>query len=1306
MCVSSIIIENNAYQGISISIAGSVHERNFDFLKLKKILTRSSELLYHVTKKRSYFGEFVVILPSSWTGGACDDFTNVAPSKIDVHYTDRTDVQTLTTKHSKKCAEEGDIVYMPLNWLKGDTEDLAQQFVKQWSIYRYGVFEEEPIRKGLCFMSKNTWSPAGCYDLQVAVEPIFDDGVPFCTMPDEFLEKKSFKSSLMSYSNSSEILNFCDGSDSFPHNPSIPTLHNNLCEGKTVWSVIESSEDFKFGRNRPLNMDKSSHPSFKCFKDRSIQVTFAIQNSTVGKDLEPVMFELGYSLYQFLSNTLPPETKANVVMFSDREDQTEPVELDLTDSKLKDIIRHYVRTLNPVSNTCFRCGLEKALNASQAHTHPSPVVVLIAWESSLLSEKPSQLVESVRSFLLYKVRLQLILVDDTDTEAPPSGLVDAVRTTGGNIYSLPKEPVFMVSKLQVLLAGVVRNYLKVEDNIVVVHEAVYNNITQSFIDSFSTPNNMAVEKLVYNMYCDLGRNVQEKNPNCTVGKYSTTFKCGEVRNFNNQLHNSNSLTNAVHWEYPFEYQGGTTLPNCSSVAMLVVSPSSKEKLTLRGWLNNYKIAMSQNALIIYAEIAGSAEERVSVFATVSSSALISPITIELLDNGNGDPDVKGGDGIYSRYFSAFSKKGTYVVSISTETLNEGNTYFTESGQEKKASKLVQKKNIGSFSVLDDIPDIDIIPPNRIADLSVSSIDHENNTATLQWTAPGNDYDSGKATAYEIKYSENPASLSEKYFSTIENQPLTSSIPIEAGTKEIFEFHFPKINNGSLIYVALRAVDSNNNKGYISNIIQVYFNHSQIFETTSTAASSLGSTDSSILPEQANHTTENSNVTHTENPVSLETTTSETETPDTDILFDKKFIIVLSTSGGILLAIIFVNILVCCLCIKKRKQQQPDKKKLCKNMSLRPPHNLNIAYQDETNSQTDNNAEILNLQDESPYNKFSERNKARERYTYHTNKSLQNAEKSPTNSELGFRVVQTLPAYATSSLTRFTVKLNNLDAENEPVTKSSTELSQNTSNIDEDDDAPTAYEVHFAEDWKDLQDSMLSKITSKTLESQDINQPKPSGTLEKASFKLPRNELIVEIYYIVVQGVDSSQNKGKVSNIVQVVIGEQDSEFRNVTDKFVIENDTETSTDSIDESNEEVITLAKCYYILGGLAAGIFLILIINILIWCLCFKKYKIRWKALQDSISEKENSTSVKDLARSIPKDETAQYSYANPMMNRGNRAEDQNGIEPQEACSNTSVEYAQVVKREKKNKGIYQMEQIGNRENVRYSERDLGLV
>ncbi|GIX79012.1 hypothetical protein CEXT_200521 [Caerostris extrusa] len=118
--VSPIYIQNNAYKGISISISESVKERDFDFQKLKAVLSKSSDFIYYATRKRSYLGEFLISLPSSWnkelqkcsSSEVIEDFR-----RVDVHLTDSKG--GLKTKHSRGCGKEGDRIYMSMDWLNG-----------------------------------------------------------------------------------------------------------------------------------------------------------------------------------------------------------------------------------------------------------------------------------------------------------------------------------------------------------------------------------------------------------------------------------------------------------------------------------------------------------------------------------------------------------------------------------------------------------------------------------------------------------------------------------------------------------------------------------------------------------------------------------------------------------------------------------------------------------------------------------------------------------------------------------------------------------------------------------------------------------------------------------------------------------------------------------------------------------------------------------------------------------------------------------------------------------------------------------
>lgn len=62
-------------------------------------------------------------------------------------------------------------------------------------------------------------------------------------------------------------------------------------------------------------------------------------------------------------------------------------------------------------------------------------------------------------------------------------------------------------------------------------------------------------------------------------------------------------------------------------------------------------------------------------------------------------------------------------------------------------KVSQTKSIGTFRVIQTPPKEDILPPNRVCDLKVLSINSKNRTVLLQWTAPGDDYDYGKGNFF-------------------------------------------------------------------------------------------------------------------------------------------------------------------------------------------------------------------------------------------------------------------------------------------------------------------------------------------------------------------------------------------------------------------------------------------------------------------------------------------------------------------------------------------------------------------------------
>ncbi|XP_035214195.1 uncharacterized protein LOC118187988 isoform X1 [Stegodyphus dumicola] len=641
-----------------------------------------------------------------------------------------------------------------------------------------------------------------------------------------------------------------------------------------------------------------------------------------------------------------------------------------------------------------------------------------------------------------RVIMHLVLVEDTETEVLLPDLVEAIRATGAHIYNLPQQTTLMSNKIKVILANIMKSPFHLEDNIIVVHEATFMDIkTNELInDSFVTPK-QAIGKLLYVLHCN-NSEFEIRNGDCTIS--SPSHKCVKAVELKN---NEEAM-----WNYTYVFRSGVYRHICSSVALLSLNPMSENSYTLRGWLSSNTIIPGDSGLIIYAEIASLSnrllKQAYRVGARISGPGIMKPIDIELLDNGNGDPDTKKGDGIFSRYFTLFEEKGTYVVSVFSSVATPEEAMFVTGYSSKKAITPVQTKIVGFFTVLKKPPPVDIIPPNRICDLKVISVNHENNTVELQWTAPGNDYDYGNASKYEIKYSTHWAELLELPFKS-EGNVLTSNsvIPTTSGSPENFKFYFPTNSRNMTYYVALRAIDDSNNNGPVSNIVQIYLKASQT-KVTEVETSTTAITQSPEVVEISTSNETSTPVNSTETALSLGTTANFTDDDDNSTVttdqslcencLSKNFVITVTTGAGgsLLLLIIVINIIVCCCCIRNKHSKQPER--LSKKASMRHPYNLNVVFKRESQSsfQSDDDfgASVSRLDDQNVYSRPHDSSNSATRYSYHTSKSLQNKENSNTlNDELGFRLVAAMPPYATSSLSRYAAKLksNHRDSETEP-----------------------------------------------------------------------------------------------------------------------------------------------------------------------------------------------------------------------------------------------------------------------------------
>jgi len=153
----------------------------------------------------------------------------------------------------------------------------------------------------------------------------------------------------------------------------------------------------------------------------------------------------------------------------------------------------------------------------------------------------------------------------------------------------------------------------------------------------------------------------------------------------------------------------------------------------------------------------------------------------LYDDGAG-VDVLANDGIYTAAFTQFTANGRYSVSAKVSTvpsqtrIRATRSYYAYSKSSKAVKSLRKSANslsdiksefeisdfiassgnpkdeietepiyeftreseAGSFKVENYVPNVDLIPPGRVTNLQIVSIDEDDQIVELQWTSPGDD----------------------------------------------------------------------------------------------------------------------------------------------------------------------------------------------------------------------------------------------------------------------------------------------------------------------------------------------------------------------------------------------------------------------------------------------------------------------------------------------------------------------------------------------------------------------------------------
>jgi hypothetical protein len=299
----------------------------------------------------------------------------------------------------------------------------------------------------------------------------------------------------------------------------------------------------------------------------------------------------------------------------------------------------------------------------------------------------------------------------------------------------------------------------------------------------------------------------------------------------------------MNWSYSLERLPSPRLLNSHAVLLTSLPRDPVEQLTIRLWTNLHQHAVTLSAaspVILYAEVKlGSApviEASVVAEVTVVNPAgqLIAVPAIQLLDTGNGDPDLAAQDGVYSRYVTQVPSEGRYTLLLRV-TDNHGKAFAPLKAYDDKTRSCCQdpsamvkitNQKLGSLTRIVKGDSFRLhsierssLPPARILNLEVEVIT-ASQELEFAWTSPGEDFDAGKPTSYQLFYSDQPGT----FYINMKKAELVESFSAfkSAGQEERRRIAVADPTRWDRnLHFAILAVDRDGNLGQISNVVKAY-----------------------------------------------------------------------------------------------------------------------------------------------------------------------------------------------------------------------------------------------------------------------------------------------------------------------------------------------------------------------------------------------------------------------------------------------------------------------------------------------------